>query len=156
MNTTLRIDFGDGQVFELAHIKASEMAKVESWTGYTNRPEWLNAISEQRTAALVAALTLAKQRAGENVRFSDVDFDMDDLKVSLVDEQGREVEPVLVTDAEGEPILVKYVRNRPAKDDRGGYIIDDEDGRPVPELDSEGQQVWRYVDSGELVPTVAG
>lgn len=128
----LVVSFGDEE-FALAHVTAQEVIKVKQLTGLKNRREWYVGIAEEDPEALLAALVVAKQRKGETVRFSDANFDFDDLAVKFRDEQGREVTPIMET-----------------KDD--GSLALDGDGRPLPSLDEEGNQRWRDAESGEPVP----
>ena len=121
--------------FKLKGVTVQEMAKVKSWTSYKNRGEWFAAIGEEDPDALIAAYVLCKQRKGEQVRFSDVDFDLDALKGQWVDETGREVEPVL-------------------EKNKDGSFKTDKNGLPVPVLDKSGRAQWRYVDTGDAVPPV--
>lgn len=129
---TMVISFGDEE-FRLAGLKASEMLKVKAWTGCKNRQEWFTAISDEDPEALLAALVIAKQRKGENLRFSDADFEFDDLDGKFVDDQGREVEPVLELNDDGSM----------KKDDAGA---------PIPAKDEHGHPQWRAVESGEVLP----
>lgn len=128
------ISFGTEE-FSLAHVSAQEVIKVKAWTGFKNRKEWFTAITDEDPQALVAALMIVKQRKGEDIRFSDADFDMDDLSAKFVDDQGREVEPVLKT----------------AKD---GTLILDDKGAVIPITDKAGKQQWRDVTSGDVIPFV--
>lgn len=129
---TLVISFGDEE-FRLAGLKAQEVMKVKAWTGFKNRKEWFTAISEEDPEALIAALVIVKQRKGENVRFADADFDFDDLDGKFLDEQGREVEPVMETNDDGS-------------------LRKDEKGDPIPVTDEHGAQQWRTVETGEVLP----
>lgn len=131
---TLVITIGEEE-FPLAHVTAQEVLKVKAWTGFRNRKEWFTAITDEDPEALIAALVIAKQRKGDDVRFSDADFDFDDLDGKFLDDTGRQVEPVL----------------KQAKD---GTLILDDDGKPIPVTDKNGQQQWRDVESGEVLPFV--
>lgn len=129
------LTFADEQ-FTLAHISVQEMMKVKGWTPYKNRREWFTAIGNEDPEALLAAYVLTKQRKGEDVRFSEVDFDLDTLGAKFVDDDGREVEPVV----------------EKLKD---GTVKTDKDGAPIPVLDKSGRPKWTYADTGEPVPTEA-
>lgn len=131
----LRITMGD-ETFTLAHITVQEMAKVQTWTGFKNRRQWQAEIGQEDPNALIAAYVLSRRRRGEDVRFSDVDFDLDSLEVTFVDEAGREVEPLFEKDADG------------------AYRL--QDGIPIPVLDGTGEPTWIYTDTGTPVdPTPA-
>lgn len=126
------IGFGDEE-FALAHVTVQEMAKVKSWTAFRNRNVWFDAIRDEDPDALIAAYVLVKQRKGESVRFSEVDFDLDSLTAKLVDETGSEIEPVLERNADGS-------------------IKTDAKGQPVPALDAQGRVQWVYTSNGAPVP----
>lgn len=127
----IQVTLGD-ETFTLSGLKVQEMAKVKSWTSLKNREEWWKAITEEDPDALIAAYVLVKQRKGEQVRFSDADFDLDTFDVDLVDEQGRKVMPVFEQNTDG------TVKTR-------------DDGSPIPAL-KDGEAQWKYVETGEPVP----
>lgn len=131
---TIVITFGTEE-FPLAHVTAQEVIKVKTWTGLKNRREWFGAIGEEDPAALVAALVIAKQRKGDSIRFTDADFDFDDLDAKFIDESGRQVEPVMETNDDGS-------------------VKTDADGVPVRTVDADGKQMWRDVESSDVVPFV--
>lgn len=126
------ISFGEDK-FRLAGLKASEMMRVKSWTGYKSRNEWFGAIAEEDVEALIAALLIVKKRKGESVRWDDGDFDYDELDGKFFDEHDQEVEPA-------------FVKN---EDDS---LKRDSAGRPVPLTDEKGEQVWNVLTTGEPVP----
>ena len=120
--------------FPLAHVSAQEVIKAKQWTGCANRRDWFTAIVNEEPEALLAALVIAKQRAGETVTYSpDVDFNYDDVSAKFVDDQGREVEPVLELKPDGTVRL-------------------DDAGKPIPVLDEHGEQQWRDVKTGDVTP----
>jgi hypothetical protein len=75
----------------------------------------------------------APKRQGQEVKFSEADFDLDTLDARLVAPDGREVEPKL-------------------EKNKDGTLKLDEKKQPVPVLDKKGQQIWLYADTGDVVP----
>ena len=141
MEPTLVVVLGDEE-FPMAGVTVQEMYRVTSTTSYKNRQAWFAGIRNDEPEALIAAYMLAKSRKGETVRFADADFDMDDLSAKLVDESGREVEPVLEKNPDGS---LKFTKND-----------DGSQGDPIPVLDGQGRAQWIYTDSGDpVVPTEA-
>jgi hypothetical protein len=126
------ITLGDEE-FSLAGASAQEVLKVKTWTGYRNRRAWFDGITDEQPEALLAALCIAKQRKGEQVDYYAVDIDLDTLEGKFIDDQGREVEPVLEL-----------------KDD--GTLKTDKDGDPIPVTDKDGKPQWRDVVSGDVIP----
>lgn len=142
----------DGFSFDLRGLTAKEMAKVKTETGLKNRREFFDAITDEDPEALIAAFVLARTRAGETVRWADVDVDLDDVQAAYYDDTDREVEPVFETNEDGSLLLIKRDDNdRPLRDERGDFIPDP-NGSPVGKRDARGALQWRYVDSGDLVP----
>ena len=141
MEPTLVVTLGDVE-FPMSGVTLQEMYKVTSTTRYKNKREWFAAIQDDEPEALIAAYVMAKARAGETVRFNDANFDLDDMAAKLVDETGREVEPVLEKNPDGS---LKFTEND-----------DGSQGTPIPVLDGQGQPQWVYSDTGEPVrPTSA-
>lgn len=132
MEPVLTIKLGDEQL-SAAHLSVQDMVKVKTWTGLKSRREFFNEILAEDPEALLAAYCVAKAKAGEDVRLSDADFDLDTLDVTLTDGDGRAVEPLVKRDKAGEPVL-------------------DDKGQPIPMLDKAGAQKWVYTDSGDPVP----
>lgn len=132
MDPVLVVKMGEDRL-SAAHLTVQEMVKVKRWTGLTSRREFFNAIIKEDPEALLAAYCLAKSRSGVDVRFSDADFDLDQLHAALADEDGREVEPVIKRDKNERPVL-------------------DDKGQPIPVLDKAGSPTYRYADTGEPVP----
>lgn len=128
---TLIIKFGADE-FPLSHVSAQEVIKAKTWTGCRNRRAWFTAISDEEPEALLAALVIAKQRKGEECDFAAADFDLDEIDAKFIDDAGREVEPVLVTNPDGSPKL-------------------DADGGVIPVLGADGKPQWRDV-AGNVVP----
>lgn len=128
----LRITHGD-YTFDFRGLTAKEMAKVKTETGFTNRGEFFDAITDEDPNAMIAAFVLARTRQGETVRWGDVDVDLDTVEAGYYDDTDRQVEPVFQTD------------------DDGSLVLDD-DGDPKPSRDKQGRVIWRYVDTGEEVP----
>ena len=151
MEPVLRIRHGE-YTFDLRGLTAKEMAKVKTETGLKNRREFFDAITDEDPEALIAAFVIARLRAGEQVRWADVDLDLDDVEAGYYDDTDREVEPVFETVEDGSLLLIKRDdSDRPVKDDKGNFIPDP-NGSPVGKRDSKGNLLWRYVESGEPVP----
>lgn len=129
---TLIITFGSDE-FPLAHVTAQEVIKAKTWTGCRNRRAWFAAISDEEPEAIIAALVIAKQRKGEQADFSTADIDLDEINAKFIDDRGREVEPVLVENADGSPKL-------------------DKDGDVIPVLGADGRPTWRDVSDGQVIP----
>ena len=136
VQTVVRLTFGD-DVFDVVGLMASEVAKISLWTGLASKRAWISALGDEDIEALRAGKALMLQRRGEDVRFSDVDFDTDTVTVAMADGvTGREIDPVLVLDDDGEPKL-------------------DKKGRPS-FVQVDGRDAWRFTDDGSPVPpTVA-
>lgn len=132
MEPVLTVKLGD-EALSAAHLSVQDMLKVKTWTGLKSRREFFAEIIAEDPEALLAAYCIAKSRAGVEVRFSEADFDLDTLDVSLTDPDGRGVEPVLKKNKDGEPVL-------------------DANGAPIPVLDKGGAQKWVYTDTGDPVP----
>lgn len=146
----LRITHGDHS-FSFRGLTAKEMAKVKTETGLANKQAFFDAIIDDDPDALIAAFVLARTRAGEKVRWDDVDINLDDVQAAYYDETDREVEPVFETDDNDRILLVKRDEaGRPVKDN--GKWVTATDGEPVGKRDKQGRLIWRYVDTGEEVP----
>lgn len=141
----------DGDTFDLRGLTAKEMAKVKTETGFKNRAEFFDAITEEDPDALIAAFVIARTRKGETVRWSDVDIDLDKVEAGYYDDDDREVEPVFET-VDGELLLVKRDDDGRVLKDDGGNYIPDPNGSPVGKRDDRGRLIWRYADTGEEVP----
>lgn len=129
----VRLTFGE-EVFDVVKLMASEVAKVQSWTGLSSKSSWFEALGQEDIDAFRAGYTLMKQRAGEDIRFSDVDFDTDDMRADFVDPAtGRPVEPILELDDEGDPKL-------------------NSKGTPIAVKDKAGHPTWKFTDDGSPVP----
>jgi hypothetical protein len=129
---TLIITFGADE-FPLSHVSAQEVIKAKMWTGCRNRRAWFNAIGDEEPEALLAALVIAKQRKGEPVDYATVDFDLDGIDAKFIDDGGREVEPVFMTDSEG-------------------AVMKDSSGAPIAVTDKNGKPQWRDVATGTVIP----
>lgn len=128
----VRLKFGD-ESFDVVKLMASEVAKIQAWTGCGSKRAWINLIGEEDIDAYRAGYALMKQRRGEDIRFSDVDFDTDTMEAVYVEgSSGREIAPVLLLDADGEQIL-------------------NAKGEPQP-VKVNGDPTWTYVDDGSPVP----
>lgn len=150
MEPVLRISY-DGHHFDLRGLKAKEMAQVKTETGLRSRREFFDAITDEDPDAMIAAFALARRREGENVRWSDVDVDLDQVEAGYYDDTDREVEPVFEMDGDSLLLVKRDENDRPLRDDSGAYIRDP-NGSPVGKRDEQGRLVWRYVDTGEPVP----
>lgn len=94
----------DGTKYEPGPIKASEAEKILAWTGLKTLREWEGEVANGDPLAARALIALFRFRAGEHVRFSDIEIDdVDTIEADLRDEQGR----VLGTlqDDRGRPIV---------------------------------------------------
>lgn len=133
MQPIIRLKYGT-ETFDVVKLMASEVKKIQAWTGLPSKSAWINALGSEDIDAFVAGYVLMKQRAGADLRFDDVDFDTDEMSAVMVDPaSGREIEPVLVRDKDGDPVLN-------AKKE------------PVVVKDKAGQPTWRFVDDGSPVP----
>jgi len=83
----VRLTFGE-ETFDVVKLMASEVAKISAWTGLGSKRAWVQALGEENIDAFRAGYTLMKQRAGEDIRFSDADFDTDLMSVIMVDVDG--------------------------------------------------------------------
>lgn len=129
----IRLKFGE-DTFDVVKLMASEVSKIQMWTGLGSKREWISAIGREDIDAFRAGFTLMKQRAGEDVRFSEVDFDTDEMEAVMIHPPtGREIEPVLVVDDDGAPLL-------------------NDKGQPQVQKDQAGADCWRFVDDESPVP----
>jgi hypothetical protein len=128
----LRVTFGD-RTFDVVKLMASEVSKIQLWTGLASKNAWITALGQENIDAYKAAFTLMCQRAGEELRFSDADFDTDELRVDWIDPAtGGGVHLLLKTDEDGAQVL-------------------DKDGDPLPVME-DGSPVWLFDDTEERVP----
>jgi hypothetical protein len=129
----IRLRFG-ADTFDVVKLMASEVAKIQAWTGVASKRAWVGAIGNDDIDAFRAGYALMKQRAGEDIRFADVDFDTDEMSADLIDPKtGRAIGPAFILDDEGDPVL-------------------DSKKNPKVEKDNKGEALWRYDDDGSLVP----
>lgn len=73
---------------DLDTFMTSEAVELRKLTGY-GAFEWLDALSDDDAIALRYAFYLARKRAGEDVKFADVDIDIFTRKLILVSEDGE-------------------------------------------------------------------
>lgn len=145
----------DKEHFDLADLWSDEMAQVKSWTGFSNRQEFYQALQNEDADAVVAAFSLVKWRAENKVpRWSEVRVNMNALAWSRI-VGDREV-AVLLEERDGKPLVVQVDKNNePIKDAKGGYLdptgADDERvGFALLKTD-EGYLRWKFTDTGEEV-----
>lgn len=73
------------------YLSVKEALEVEQVTG--DKPQaWMRALSELDATAWTALVMILRRRAGQDCRFSDVDFDLFSARMLDVDEQGNVVE----------------------------------------------------------------
>lgn len=132
MEPTLVVSMG-GHDVPTEHITVQEMRQVKIWTSFGTRRDWFAAVIQEDPDALIAAYCIATKRQGQEVKFSEADFDLDTLDARLVAPDGRAVEPKL-------------------EKNKDGTLKLDAKKQPVPVLDKKGQQIWLYADSGDEVP----
>lgn len=126
------ITFGADE-FDMSDVSMQEMSQVKKWIGCRNRRDWFTLIGDEDPDAMIAALTIARRKNGEQVEFADADFGIGEVSAKFVDETGREVEPVLTV-----------------ADD--GTVVTGPDGLPIPVTDRQGKQQWRDVTTGDVIP----
>jgi hypothetical protein len=87
----------DGVKYEMdqKRLRNTEAIALQKVTGMTV-VQFYDALSESDATAVTALVWLVKQRAGEQVRFSDLDFDLLEVMTSLESDPEDE-------EAEGEP-----------------------------------------------------
>lgn len=93
---------GTSHGLDLQSFRLSEADELKRLTGWS-RSEWITALFEDHPDAIRFAWMLANRRAGTplEAKFSDIDFDLADLKVEINDtEPARDVDGV-----EGDPDL---------------------------------------------------
>lgn len=83
---------GVARDLDLASFRLSEADELKRLTGWS-RSEWITALFEDHPDAIRYAWMLASRRAGEplDVKFSDIDFDLADLKVEINEPEVTEV-----------------------------------------------------------------
>jgi hypothetical protein len=73
------------------YLSVREAIEIEQLTG--EKPQaWLRALSELDATAWTALVMVLRRRAGQAVRFNDVDFDLLSARLLDVDEHGNVVE----------------------------------------------------------------
>jgi hypothetical protein len=82
----------DSWVLDLGTMKISEAEQCESLTGW-DIEKWRDSLVDNRARAVKFAVYLARTRAGEQVSWKDLDFDLAALDWTLLDEDGNEVPP---------------------------------------------------------------
>lgn len=138
MEPTLVVVLGD-QTFPMTNVSVQEMYKVAGMTRYKNRQEWFEGIRNEEPEAQIAAYMIMKARAGQQVRFNEVDFDSD-VQFKLTDDTGQEIEPVFQKNDDGS---LKF------RQDAEGKQV------PIPVLDGRGEPQFIYTTTGQPVPTEA-
>lgn len=107
----VRFDGPDGpEQYEMAagltqpgspYLSVREAIEVEQVTG--EKPQaWLRALSELDATAWTALVMVLRRRAGQTVRFNDVDFDLLSARLLDVDEDGNPVEETAAEDEVGD------------------------------------------------------
>lgn len=82
----------DSWVLDLGTMKISEAEQCEALTGW-DVEKWRDSLVENRARAVKFAVWLARTRAGEDVVWKDLDFDLAALDWALLDENGKELPP---------------------------------------------------------------
>ncbi len=82
----------DSWVLDLGTMKISEAEQCESLTGW-DIEKWRDSLVDNRARAVKFAVYLARTRAGEQVSWKDLDFDLAALDWTLLDDDGNEVPP---------------------------------------------------------------
>lgn len=79
-------------LLDLGTMKVSEAEQCEALTGW-DIEKWRDSLVENRARAMKYAVWLARTRAGEQVAWADLDFDLAALEWELLDEDGNVVPP---------------------------------------------------------------
>lgn len=79
-------------LLDLGTMKVSEAEQCESMTGW-DVEKWRDSLVENRARAVKWAVWLARTRAGEQVAWKDLDFDLAALDWVLLDDDGNELPP---------------------------------------------------------------
>lgn len=79
-------------LLDLGTMKISEAEQCESMTGW-DVEKWRDSLVENRARAVKWAVWLARTRAGEQVAWKDLDFDLAALDWVLLDDDGNELPP---------------------------------------------------------------
>ena len=79
-------------VLDLGTMKISEAEQCEALTGW-DVGKWRDSLVEDRARAVKFAVWLARTRAGEDVVWKDLDFDLATLEWTLLDDDGNELPP---------------------------------------------------------------
>ena len=82
----------DAWLLDLGTMKISEAEQCESLTGWSVE-QWRDALIEDRARAVKFAVWLARTRAGDDVGWKDLDFDLATLDWILLDDDGNELPP---------------------------------------------------------------
>lgn len=73
-------------------LLVAEARELKTYTGFTP-PRWLAALDESDPDAVAALIFLAKKRAGETLRFSDLDtLDYADFEMEVVDPEQNDTD----------------------------------------------------------------
>lgn len=79
-------------ILDLGTMKISEAEQCEALTGW-DVSKWRDSLVEDRARAVKFAVWLARTRAGENVSWKELDFDLAELDWTLLDDDGNELPP---------------------------------------------------------------
>lgn len=79
-------------VLDLDTLMTSEAVELRKLTGF-GAFEWLDALSEDDAIALRYAFYLARKRAGEEIKFADVDVNIFTRKLLKLGDDGEPVAP---------------------------------------------------------------
>ncbi|MFF9310079.1 hypothetical protein ACF1BS_04125 [Streptomyces sp. NPDC014748] len=96
----------EGTVYEwdTERLLVAEARELKLHTGFTP-PRWLAAVDESDPDALAGLIYLAKKRAGETLRFSDLDgLDYADFDLEAVDPDAEEPDGEQAPDGDGQAV----------------------------------------------------
>lgn len=82
----------DSWLLDLGTMKISEAEQCESLTGW-DIEKWRDSLIENRARAVKFAVYLARTRAGDQVSWKDLDFDLAALDWIMLDDDGNELPP---------------------------------------------------------------
>ena len=157
-----RITSGDKH-FDFAGLMSNEMIQVTKWTGIEKRSDFHQAIlNGDATAAQAAFTVVAWRELGptnevDPPRWGSVVVDVDDLK-GFLHVDGRRVELLYEREENGDPLFVLADKDGlPVKDGKGKYVkptgAEGEQKAIVPLLHPDGSLKYKFVDTGEEVPS---
>jgi hypothetical protein len=140
MSTRICVEFGPDEAVILPDgLSSVELEKVRDWTKgkIDGKAQFFEKVATEDVEALRALRCLGRQRKGSTERFDTITFD--EYDAYFIDEDGNEIEPDLMLDTDGDPILKNH------------GSAESPIWRPRVHKNDDGTERWVYVDTREPV-----